>query len=214
MAGETRTLAVLGATGRTGKCVVDAASTGGWRVRALVRPSGTPAPKTWPAHVESVMGDALDPAAVGALLAGCDAVVCLLGPARGSPPSLCAKSAEVLVQAMRQQMVDRLVCVTGALVGHPVAKLGALYRTLRRLLPTAVLADRGLQEAIVMHSSLRWTLVRPPRLTDGGATTPGRWVPEARVGALASISRRALAGLVMRLVDDETTVQRAGVALG
>jgi putative NADH-flavin reductase len=66
-------LAVLGASGRTGRQIVELALEAGHHVRALVRSRG----KLQLTHerLEYVMGDATDAAAVQRAVEGCDAVL-------------------------------------------------------------------------------------------------------------------------------------------
>src|SRR4051794_40947013 len=75
-----RKVLVVGASGRTGRQVVERARAAGLEV--------APAP------------DVLDPAALAAALAGCEAVISTLGPVAGSPPDLCARGTANLVAAM------------------------------------------------------------------------------------------------------------------
>src|SRR5260370_11711527 len=70
-------LVVLGATGRTGRLVVEQALAAGHTVTALVRspeklPTGSP-------NLRVVTGHATDPAAVSRALEGADAVISTLG---------------------------------------------------------------------------------------------------------------------------------------
>ena len=74
MAGVTqgRLVAVTGATGFVGRRLVGALRAGGWRVRALIRPSS---PGLGDVDIEAMSGDLGDPAALEALAAGADVVV-------------------------------------------------------------------------------------------------------------------------------------------
>jgi len=80
-----RTLAVLGATGRTGRRVVEYALADGHAVRALARDPAALADLAHP-HLTVLQGDARDAAAVAALLAGTDAAISAVGGGTTADP--------------------------------------------------------------------------------------------------------------------------------
>jgi uncharacterized protein YbjT (DUF2867 family) len=149
---------VIGATGRTGLLIVEAALARDFVVTVLAR--RTEALGALRSRFSVVQGDVLDAAAVLQAVTGKDAVLCALGPDQGSPPTLCSEGTRNLMSAMQAQGVRRLVCITGALIGHPQQRLGWLYRRMRARLGTST-QDRQLQERLVQDSGLDWTLVRP-----------------------------------------------------
>ena len=61
--------------------------------------------------------------------------------------------------------------------------------------------DREEQERLIMESECDWTIVKPPRLTDGPARGRVRAGTDLRVGLLSSISRRDLAAFLVSLVS-------------
>ncbi|MCA0891245.1 NAD(P)-dependent oxidoreductase [Qipengyuania flava] len=69
---------VIGATGGTGRKIVDELLSNGEEVTALVRSPGEGEPL--PAEVTVVGGDALDAHAIGRALVGCDGAISALGP--------------------------------------------------------------------------------------------------------------------------------------
>jgi len=156
---------VLGGTGRTGHRTVARLLGAGYLVRVLARH----APRDHERHplpqaVEVVWGDALEYEALERFSAGLDVVVCTLGPDEDSPPDLCSRATDLLVRAMRKEGVERLIVLTGAIVGNE--HLGVVYRFLGSLKSVQhALADRRKQERIVRASGLEWTLIRPPRLS-------------------------------------------------
>ncbi len=205
----TRVL-IVGASGRTGRHLVASALSRGLGVTALV-PPGAP-PDLFPAEVVRAEGNVLQAATLAPAVRGQDAVLCVLGPATGSPPTLCSEGTQHLIAAMKSEHVPRLVIVTGAMIGHPTEGLGWLYRTLRAAIPQASLADRRLQETLVTASDLDWTLVHPPRLTDGAPRGSWRVGETIHLGALARVARADLADFMLRQVDDRTLIRR-GVSI-
>lgn len=154
-------------------------------------------------------GDALDAQALLRSVAGQDAIVSTLGPRRDSPPSLCARGTEHLVRAMKVGEVRRLVQVTGAIIGHPRARLGLLYRLIGATVGEAALGDRRRQEQLVMESGLDWTLLRPTRLTDSPGTGRYRTSSTARVGALAHIARADVAHAALSALESRDSMRQA-----
>lgn len=198
---------IVGASGRTGRLLVEGARARGHVVTALVRHGASPG--LFPPDVVRAEGNVLDAPSLRAAVRGQDAVLCALGPVSSSPPTLCSAGTRYLVEAMEVEGVLRLVIITGALIGHPIEGLGWLYRALRAAGPAAAMEDRHQQEAVVQASALDWTLVRPPRLTD--APPRGRWrAGEAiHLGALAHVARGDLADFMVRQVEDRSLVRRA-----
>lgn len=183
-------VAVLGASGRTGRHVVETLLAEGHEVSALSRrPYSNPG-------VRVVQGDALDRVALEKLVEGAGAVVVALGPSTGTPADVCSAATRLLIGVMRAAGVRRLVVLTGALIGH--ARLGRFYRWMERRKALAdVLAERREQERLVRESGLDWTLIRPAMLTDGPGTGLAQ-VGDVRIGLGASVARRDVARVLAR----------------
>ncbi|WP_224240697.1 NAD(P)-dependent oxidoreductase [Hyalangium gracile] len=200
---------VIGATGRTGLLIVEQALARGFAVTVLARRPEVLGELQ--SRVSVVQGDVLDRAAVSRAVAGKEAVLCALGPGRDSPPTLCSEGTQNLVSAMEAQGVRRLVCITGALIGHPEKCLGWLYREMRMAQGSA-LQDRQRQEQLIQGSGLDWTLVRPPRLTRGKPQGLWRVGEDISIKAMARISRADLAHFMVQQVEDAHFLRR-GVAI-
>jgi putative NADH-flavin reductase len=107
--------------------------------------------------------------------------------------------------------VRRVSCVTSASLGlSPAAPLGQrlLIGRVVRPLYRHMYADMALMERILAAAGdLDWTVVRPPRLTDGpltGAyvTAVDRHLPRAR-----SLSRADLAHYLLHHLDDQESLR-------
>jgi putative NADH-flavin reductase len=203
----TSRVLVVGATGRTGLHLVRQALARGFEVTALARGPG--ALQVASQRLSIVRGDVLDPASLSRAALGQDAVLCALGPVKGAPPALCSDGTRHLLQAMEAQRVRRLVCVTGAMIGHRRDRLGWMYRLLLAVMPRAALADRQLQEKLVRGSNVDWTIVRPPRLTDGAARGTWRAGEDIPIGSLAHLSRADLADFMLRELETPAHVRQA-----
>ncbi len=113
---------------------------------------------------------------------------------------VCACGTEHVISAMKAAGVRRLVCLTGAMVGELRPNVSFAMRLLaamfRRKVPH-IAADNAEQERLVMASGLDWTIVKPPRLTEGPPTGRVRADAALRVGLLSRISRRDLAAFLL-----------------
>lgn len=193
-------LAVFGGTGRTGGALVATALAHGWTVRAFVRTqAGADLPL--PEGLDVVRGDPARHADIVATVRGADAVCCCFGPRATRPEPFCAALMQSIVEAMREEGVRRLVCVTGAMIGAVPSNVSIGMRVLaavfrRRLAGIAI--DRAAQEEIAAGSGLDWTLVKPPRLTDGAPTGVVHANPVLPIGLRSRIGRRDLADFVFR----------------
>jgi uncharacterized protein YbjT (DUF2867 family) len=161
---------VIGATGGTGRAIVSEVQAQGHQVNALVRSTATAAPLLPGASL--IEGDALDPDATTRALAGCNGVISSLGP-KLSPfreITLLSAGTRVVIEAMQQQAVRRLVCITGMGAGDSRGHGGFMYdRIVQPWLLGSIYRDKDRQEAEIRASPLDWTIVRPTVLTDGPA---------------------------------------------
>ena len=192
-------IAVLGAAGRTGRAVLSVAKARGHEIVAFSR-----RPFAVPDGVAVMLGDVLDTAAVTDAVRGCDAVVCAIGPAKGSPPDLDSRLAEVLLVAMRSTGVKQLALVTGAMQADPEF-LGPFYRWLARLKSArALIDDRKILERRLLESGLEVTLLRPPRLTEGPRSAGGPELTKtATITMMDGCSRNDLAEALVLSVEPQ-----------
>jgi nucleoside-diphosphate-sugar epimerase len=124
------TVLIIGASRGIGLETLKGALKAGYRVRALARSAGN-IPVNHP-DLEKVAGDALDRSTVKQALAGVDVVMQTLGVAASpeiifKPVRLFSDATRVLVTAMEETGVKRLICVTGFGTGESRNKGGFLY---------------------------------------------------------------------------------------
>lgn len=198
-----KTLALFGASGKTGRQFLDQALAAGYRVQALVR---TPAklPVQHP-NLTVLPGDVLDADAVARTVQGSDVVVSLFGHVKGSPEWLQTDGTRHIVRAMQQHGVGRLISLSGG--GLPTAedkpKLpDHLIRGIMKLFVPKILNDAVRHADVLRQSPVSWTIVRGPRLTDEPRRGQYRvgWVG---VNASTSIGRADLADFLLKQVEDE-----------
>jgi putative NADH-flavin reductase len=191
-------ITVFGATGRTGRAVIRLALTQGMDVRAYARRAA--ALEEWAGRITVMEGTLDDAGGIGRAIEGTDAVVIAFGPRKGGPQVFCAHATQLIVSAMKERKVRRLICITGALVGEQYPNRGLFYRTMRKLLVRKVphlMLDRDGQETIVMNSGLDWTVFKPPRLMNG-ADRPGTQIgPDLVIGPAARTTVDSLATAIL-----------------
>jgi putative NADH-flavin reductase len=203
-------IVVLGATGGTGTQVIRQAMEAGHEVVPVVR---DPARLTVP-DARPVAADVLDPDALAPVLFDAGAVVSALGPRRGEKSRVLTAGARSTLAAMSKAGVTRLVIVSASGFFQEDGD-GALTRVvikpmLQRLLRDGVTDTRGM-EALVTSSDTDWTIMRPPRLTDGPRRRAYRTVVDGHAGT--TIARADLADAILRAIADPATIRhRIGVA--
>ena len=200
---------VLGATGPTGRLIVESALKQGHKVAALVRSKEKAADI---AGVDPFEGDARDEVAITRAIAGCDAVISSLGTPM-SPfreVTLLSTATTALVDAMKRQHVQRLVCITGMGAGDSRGHGGFFYdRVFQPLMLGEVYKDKDRQEAIIKSSGLDWTIVRPTVLNNKPARGNVRALTDLSAIHGGAVSRADVADFVVRQTTDMTFLRKA-----
>jgi putative NADH-flavin reductase len=220
-------LTVFAATGGIGRQLLDQALAADHDVTAVVRN-----PATLPAEVRVVTADlaSAGPAALEPAVAGADAVLSGLGPRSRADAGVASRGTLAIVEAMRATGVRRVVVVSAA----PVATVASPGRpdpprhdpgdglVTRQVLMPLLLAtlrevyrDLALLEDALRDSTLDWTVVRPPRLTDGPLTGTYRTALGRNLRGGLLVSRADVAHLMLATLDrPETITQTIGIANG
>jgi len=166
-------IALLGGSGRIGAEVLGLLLDDRHEVQVLVRRPDSVRPPAGlaPAQLTVVGGDALDRAAVAAVIKGSDAVMSALGPRGARSPGLLARAAANTVAAMDQAGVRRLIAVSaaGAFVDADPDSSALVKLVLPRIFAKQF-ADVRRMEELIRASDLDWTLVRATRLVNWPAT--------------------------------------------
>jgi putative NADH-flavin reductase len=199
---------IFGATGTSGRRVVDAALAAGHEVAVLVR---DPARLEEPERLRVVVGEISDAHAVEQAIAGSEGVIWAVGPTSNTPdqPALFESAATVLVDAMRRAGARRLVALSGAGVTLAGERKPLNHRLISRFVGLAVrhVVDAKRREYEVFAASgLEVVLVRPPRVVDGPATGQ-RSVGEQPTGA--RVTSGDLAEFMVEQLADRRFVDRA-----
>jgi putative NADH-flavin reductase len=208
-------ITVFGATGRTGRPLVEAALDRGHEVVAFVRDATKlSADRREADRLTVVEGDAYAGEGVERAVGGdgdpVDAVVSVLGQRGDSPDDLLTEAGGHVLAAMDAHGVDRFVTLVGAGVredGESVSLGGKVMGALLNLLARSVLEDAREHVADVRASDTRWTVVRAPRLTEDADPGPFRAGTDLRLGVRDSAARENVAAFVLDCLEDDAHVR-------
>ena len=211
------TVLVIGASRGVGLETVKRALAAGHRVRAMAR--RVDRLRLDDPNLETFAGDALSRGDVRAALDGVDVVVQTLGitprpeaVVRGT--TLFSRATRVLVEAMAEAGVKRLVCLTGFGAGDSRNQGGFLYDTAFKLFLARVYDDKNIQEHLIRNSDLDWVIARPGILTDRPATGRYRVLLDPKDWRGGFITRGDVADFLVRAIDDDRYLKKAPVLIG
>jgi hypothetical protein len=167
-----------------------------------------------------------DPAARESAVAGADAVISGLGQRSVSDVGITSRGTSAIIRAMQATGTRHLLVVSAAPISTvaspgrpnpPDHDAGDGFITRHLLVPITKRVLRtpyrhlALMEDLVRDSGLDWTVVRPPRLTNGPLTRTYRTAPDRNVGL--SASRADVADLMLKVpARPETIGHTVGIA--
>lgn len=204
-------LLIFGATGRTGKPLVEQALAAGHEVTAYVRNASklnVNHPK-----LETVEGNLNETKKIAEAMRGQDAVLVALGQVKGGSKTVMEEAAEVITNVMQKVGVRRLITLTGAGVAQPGDEPKAFNKFMSFMLNTFakdVLKDSTKHAEIVRSSGLEWTIVRVPMLTDGERKGTYR-VGKVGVDDGPRISRADVADFMLKQVSAKSYLGKSPV---
>jgi uncharacterized protein YbjT (DUF2867 family) len=202
---------VAGATGRTGRLVVEQLVARKYHVRALVRDAAK-AKQELPAGVEIVAGDVREPITLVPAVKGVRYVISAIGAGGGpkadpenGPQQIDHQGVVNLVNAARADGVKHFVLISSAAVTKAADYPMAFMRP--------ILAAKAQGEEALRGSGLRYSIVRPGGLVDEpggkveivfsqGDKTAGR-IPRADVATVCveALGRRTAQGKTFELLS-------------
>lgn len=194
-------LVVLGATGRTGRLVVEQALAAGHTVTALVRSPEKLAVRSPNLHV--VAGQATDPSAIGLALERADALISTLGGAG----SVISDSTRAIIEAAHKAGVSRVILLSSFMVERD--RFNPVTRLLTGVAMGSTIKDKRAGEKVLRESNLDWTIVYASFLTDrpGGGhvallSESARWTLSHK------IARADVAAWLLRAATSPETSRR------
>jgi putative NADH-flavin reductase len=208
-------VAVFGASGGIGSEAVEQLLARGHEVVAIVR-RGSPAVKPDNLTV-SVVPDLHDPSEIASAITDSNAILSAVGPRRLSDGPVASRVTAAILRAMNAAGVNRYVGVSAAPVAPAAVGDRIVMRYLARPVMRTIFCDHYLDlarmEGEVSQSGACWTVVRPPRLSNGPVTGSYRRTIGGNVPNGFLISRADVAHAMCAALDDPETFNRGmGVA--
>ena len=202
-------IVVLGATGLTGRLVIEQSLARGDEAVAYVRnPHGIAASP----GLEIVVGQLGDILALKAAIDGADAVLVCLGThgkRMKTGVDLMQKSMPPIIKAMQEANVPRLVLLSAYGVGETARTAGLIARVAYKTLVGSIYQDKERSEALLPGSGLKWTGVYPVILTDGppaDAVEVGPLTLVRKAAGLPKVSRADVARVMLDAARDDRTI--------
>ena len=199
-------LAILGATGNTGLELVKQSLEKGHQVTAFVRDPSRISIKHDQLNIFT--GDVFDLASVAEAIQGQDAIVCALGSSDLKKTTVRAEGTANIIQAMKEQGVQRLLVVTAMGTGESWNTLSMVNKLFYATLLKSSREDHEAQESAVKQSELDWTIIRPSGLTDEPRT--GKYEVGENIFAKTSrIARADVADLIVKELEQNVLIHKA-----
>ncbi|MCJ8151779.1 NAD(P)-dependent oxidoreductase [Shinella sedimenti] len=200
-------LLVLGASGNVGKILMEQGVARGHHITAQTR---NPANLPEIVGISVITGSPTDTGFLNKHVTGHDAVILAIGINNIGKTTLFSDSAKAVISAMHAGNVKRLITITGIGAGETKGHGGWLYnRIIFPLFTHNRYADKDLQETLIEHSDLDWTIVRPAPFRRQVHKGPLHIVGDVPKGLqLRSITRAEVAAFILDCIEGERYVRQ------
>jgi putative NADH-flavin reductase len=204
-------IAIFGASGATGRLLMQRSLTAGYSVTVLIRNPD----RLQVGDVRIVQGSAFNLAAVHETIEGADIVFSALGahsPLRNE--NVLPRAVPLIVEAMKQARVRRIIVLGSAgalpdsLSKQPAWRRWIVQKIVYNTFLKWPVSEQISQYATLSHSDLDWTMVMPPMLTNGAARGYFRVDGEALPRNGSRISRSDVADFMMQQIEDPQWIGR------
>jgi len=206
-------LVIFGATGFSGRAILEEALRRNHRVTVLVRDrSKLPIQHE---NLQILEGDVLDPVVVANVLQDQEAVIQCLGvggKGDGKPNTFVSDATRILVNEMQKVRVKRLIAMSNVGAGNSIAFLPWFFT--RIILPSVmkwlqvIIDDKNRMEPLIMNSGLDWTIVRCPNIADKPAKGACKPTLDGK-GLKLSVNLGDMAGFMVGQLTDTTFIRQA-----
>lgn len=199
---------ILGASGGTGRQIVNQALEQGHDVTAFVRTPG----KLGVRHqrLREIFGDAANDAqSVMRAVPGHDVVISALGVGKSFVPNgLIETCMRNVVTAMESAGVRRLLWQSAFGVGGTRRDAPLVAKIFMATLLRRIYADKRAGESYLRQRNLDWTLVCPTMLTDAQGTGTYRSGERLALRGMPTIPRADVARFMLTQLDDRTYLHK------
>jgi uncharacterized protein YbjT (DUF2867 family) len=204
---------LLGATGRTGKYIIEEAIKRGYKISAIARNPE----KLKDYNIDITQGTPYDYETVEKAITGCDAVINTLNVSRKSdnpwaplaaPKDLISKSASNVVRAMAEAGIKRFVALSTIGAGRSWKTTPGILKFIVSISNLKyAFRDHGRQEEILENSSLDYTICRAPMLSAAINNTGAIAAPEGENPAKAVLSRNSAAEFFLKIIENNEHIR-------
>ena len=213
-------LLVLGATGRTGKWVLEEALQAGYIVHALVRAPQNVKRSHHP-RLQLFTGSALDKTSVENAFKGCESIISVLNISRANdfpwsplrtPPNLLSLTIQNLLATPSIVACKRIVICSAWGVAETKKDIPFWFRWLINSSNIGhAYRDHERQEALLMSGAIPWTIVRPVGLTNGPLSTTIQESYDNFPKPNLVISRKSVANYLVNALKRTDLIHKAPV---
>ena len=204
---------LLGATGRTGKLVIEEAIRRGHKISAIARSPE----KLKDYQIDITKGTPYDFETVEKALSGCEAVINTLNISRKSdnpwavlvsPKDLISKSATNAVTAMTKAGINRFIALSTIGAGSSWKTTPAILKFIVSISNLKyAFRDHGRQEEILKDSALDYTICRAPMLSSEISTKGAVAVKEGVNPPKMVLTRNSAAEFFIRIIENEEYIK-------
>jgi putative NADH-flavin reductase len=204
-------ISIFGATGATGLLLTQRCLDAGHTVKILAR---DPARFPFANRVDVIQGDAKDPAAIQQTVQGSGAVFNALGARSLKREDVLEVAVPLIVASMQQLGVRRIIALGSAgalptsLDKQPAYRRWIVQNIVYNTFLRWPVASQIAQYAALSASSLDWTMVMPPMLTNAHARGTYRIDPDALPRNGSRISRADVADFMIQQLDSPQWVRK------
>ena len=202
----SKTIALFGATGGSGLCIIEEALLKGYKIIAAVR--NPKALERFKDKIEIRIVDIYDNKSVKDAVKGADLIVSSIGTGGIIQASVATDVYSVTTRAIllaaENLKIDRLLFITSCGVDYDEGG-GWFYNYIIKKIIMNTYMDMMKMETIVEMSDLKWTIARPSRLVDG--TSKDFFGKERKIqSGTFSISRTDLAKFIIHEIENENWI--------
>ena len=205
-----KTVSIFGASGRVGREAVKLALLQGYKVKAHCRPNAKCDLKH--DNLTVLKGEISNYELVKDVVAGSDCVLITLGHRKPFKDIFCSDATGLIKKAMEETGVNRVVCLTGAMIGDSDSNLTVPFRMMKKFMAGRLkdqFEDRAGQEEEIKKSGLEWTIVKPPRLIENGERKIFIYSETLKMGLASSIGFDDLAEFLVEQIASKDYLQKS-----
>lgn len=200
-------LLIFGASGGTGRCLLEQALAQGHHVTAFTR--SPEKVTTQHPNLKVIQGDIQDYDSVAAAMPGHDGVLSALGVYLFKKNTVLSDATRNIIRAMEAHGIKRFICETALGVGDARDQTSLFVDLIfYPLLLRHFIPDKERQELHIRQSNLDWVIVRPGRLTHGKRTGKYRhgFGPHEKIKGV--VSRADTAEFMLKQLTDDTYLRK------